>query len=173
MFANSFNGLFLNDWAVQNIKILITVFSLALIYLILPAFKVQKISFFEFFSFFLFSFFSFFLIASSSNLLVFYLTVEMQVLCFLVIATFSRNSTFSTEAGLKYFVVSSFMSSILLFGLFLIYNLLGTLNLVEIYSLLSYNFAGFNTSIKNVLGLGTLLVTAALLFKIACAPFHS
>lgn len=171
--ANSFSGLFLNDWAAQNIKILITIFSIALIYLILPIFKVQKISFFEFFSFFLFSLFSFFLITSSSNLMVFYLTVEMQVLCFLVISTFSRNSAFSTEAGLKYFIVSSFMSSILLFGLFLIYNLLGTLNLAEIYSLLSYSFPDFNTNIKNVLGLGILLVTAALLFKIACAPFHS
>lgn len=171
--ANSFNGLFLNDWAAQTIKILITIFSISLIYLILPVFKAQKISFFEFFSFFLFSLFSFFLITSSSNLMVFYLTVEMQVLCFLVISTFSRNSTFSTEAGLKYFVVSSFMSSLLLFGLFLIYNLLGTLNLAEIYSLLSYSFSDFNTNIKNILSLGILLVTAALLFKIACAPFHS
>lgn len=173
VFANSFNGLFLNDWAAQAIKILITVFSLALLYLILPIFKAQKISFFEFFSFFLFSVFSFFLITSSSNLMVFYLTVEMQVLCFLIISTFSRNSTFSTEAGLKYFVVSSFMSSILLFGLFLIYNLLGTLNLADIYSLLSYGFSDFNTNIKRALSLGILLVTAALLFKIACAPFHS
>lgn len=171
--ANSFNGLFLNDWAVLNIKLQITVFSFALLYIILPVFKTQNISFFEFFSFFLFSLLSFFLITSAANLMVFYLTVEMQVLCFLVITTFSRNSTFSTEAGLKYFVVSSFMSSILLFGLFLIYNLLGTLNLAEIFSLLSYSFSEFNMNIQNVVGLGILLVTAALLFKIACAPFHS
>lgn len=53
---------------------------------------------------------------SAYDLIVMYLAIELQSLCFYVIAASKRDSEFSTEAGLKYFILGAFSSGILLFG---------------------------------------------------------
>ena len=68
------------------------------------------------------------LLVSSSDLISAYLVIEMQALCFYILASFRRDSAFSTEAGLKYFISGAFISGIFLFGASLIYGGLGTLN---------------------------------------------
>jgi NADH-quinone oxidoreductase subunit N len=96
----------------------------------------------------------------------------MQALCFYVLATFKKNSAFSTEAGLKYFVTGSFISGFFLFGASLIYGSLGTLNLTNISLLLAFPFSTFNNDLKLIILIGIIFVTVTLLFKIAAAPFH-
>jgi NADH:ubiquinone oxidoreductase subunit 2 (subunit N) len=64
---------------------------------------------------------------SSYDLLPLYLAIELQSLCFYVLAASKRNSEFSTEAGLKYFLLGAFSSGILLFGFSLIYGFTGSL----------------------------------------------
>jgi NADH-ubiquinone oxidoreductase chain 2 len=53
---------------------------------------------------------------SAYDLIAMYLAIELQSLCFYVIAASKRNSEFSTEAGLKYLILGAFSSGILLFG---------------------------------------------------------
>ena len=74
------------------------------------------------------------LLVSSSDLISAYLVIEMQALCFYILASFRRDSAFSTEAGLKYFISGAFISGIFLFGASLIYGGLGTLNFNHIQS---------------------------------------
>ncbi len=170
--AYSLGYFFVNNLGSEHLKMTIVFFALILLFLLFPIFSLQKLNFFEFFSFFLFSILSLLLIVSVHNLMSLYLAVEMQALCFYILATYTRNSAFSTEAGLKYFIASSFMSGFFLFGIFLIYCSLGTLSLSGIYSLLNFEFVIFNSDLKIVFVSGALLITSTLLFKIACAPFH-
>ena len=66
-----------------------------------------------------------------------YLAIELQSLCFYVLAAFKRNSEFSTEAGLKYFVLGAFSSGVLLFGCSLIYGFTGITHFSELTKIFS------------------------------------
>jgi NADH-quinone oxidoreductase subunit N len=111
-----------------------------------------------------------FLMLMTDNLFVFYLALEIQNLAFYILASLKRYSNFSTEAGLKYFLLGAFSSSILLFGLSIIYGILGTLDLKEIYLLtLKYGiFDDFNLFLL----IGCFFFISGLLFKFGSAPFH-
>lgn len=112
-----------------------------------------------------------FFILSSCDLLLIYLVIELQSLSFYVLASFKRSSEFSTEAGLKYFILGAFSSAFLLFGCSLIYGLTGITNLLDLNLL----FSGFILE-KSLLApgvfLGLLFIASALFFKLSSAPFH-
>ena len=82
---------------------------------------------------------------SSYDFISFYLTIEFQSLCFYVLAASKRNSEFSTEAGLKYFILGAFSSGILLFGFSIIYGFTGMTNFGE----LSLLFTGLGDNLMN------------------------
>ena len=166
------NFLFVNDESTRCAKIIIILISMIVLVLILEAFIVQNINFFEYFTVFLLALLSLLLLLSCSDLISFYLTIEMQSLCFYVLSSFKRDSSFSTEAGLKYFISGAFISGIFLFGCTLIYGSLGTLNLNNINMLLLFPFSSFDVEFNYILQIGVICVTSTLLFKIACAPFH-
>jgi len=111
-----------------------------------------------------------FLMLMTDNLFVFYLALEIQNLSFYIIASLKRYSNFSTEAGLKYFLLGAFSSSILLFGLSILYGLLGTLDLREIYILIGYE--NIYMDINLFLLVGIFFLISGLLFKFGSAPFH-
>jgi NADH:ubiquinone oxidoreductase subunit 2 (subunit N) len=67
-----------------------------------------------------------------------YLAIELQSFCSYILSTFKRNSEFSAESGLKYFILGAFSSGFLLFGCSLIYGFTGTTN-YELISLLLIN----------------------------------
>jgi NADH-quinone oxidoreductase subunit N len=90
-------------------------------------------------------------------------------LCFYVLASLKRYSNFSAEAGLKYFLLGSFSSSLLLFGISLIYGFFGTVDLFDIfYILINFNF----DIIYVLLLLAVFFLICGLLFKIGSVPFH-
>jgi len=166
------NFLFLNDEGSRCIKILFIFSCLLVLVVIFRSFYSQKLNFFEFFSIFLFSIFSSLLLLSSADLLSAYLAIEMQALCFYILASFRRDSAFSTEAGLKYFISGSFISCIFLLGASLIYGALGTLNFNSLALLLSFPFEQDLIHLKFFVILGCLLIIITLLFKVSAAPFH-
>jgi NADH-quinone oxidoreductase subunit N len=166
------NSLFINDESTKYFKVLliiITVLSLSIIY---RSYVFQQLNFVEYFSILLFALLSLLLLISSNDLLSFYLIIEMQSLCFYILASFKRTSVFSTEAGLKYFISGAFMSGFLLFGCSLLYGALGTLNLHNINLLLAFPFNEFSSELVYLIQGGVLCITATLLFKIACVPFQ-
>ena len=65
------------------------------------------------------------LLISSYDFISMYLAIEMQSLCLYVLAASKRHSEFSTEAGLKYFLLGAFSSGVLLFGCALVYGFTG------------------------------------------------
>jgi NADH-quinone oxidoreductase subunit N len=122
---------------------------------------------------------------SSQNFLGFYLILELQSFCFYILAASRRNSVFSTEASLKYFVLGALASGFLLFGAALCYGVIGTLSWSEMATLSPYlqlnpldliseNNLDVGVSMEKQLGwnVGLLFVWFGLLFKLSAFPFH-
>jgi NADH-quinone oxidoreductase subunit N len=171
VFGTVSNNILCSDESTKTLKLIIAILSFVLIKICFQSFLLQKLNFFEYLIFFLFSIFSVLIIISTEDFLLFYMTLEMQSLCFYVLSSFKRNSSFSTEAGLKYFISGSFISGILLLGISFIYYGLGTINL-RLLNLLLYFPLTNNVEIQSFLLLGFFLVFVSILFKIGCAPFH-
>lgn len=166
------NFLFFNDYGTKIIKIIFVLISVFALTFIFKAFSIQTLNFFEFFIILLFSILSSFFLISSYDLLSSYLAIEMQALCFYILASFKRNSAFSTEAGLKYFISGAFISCIFLLGASILYGSLGTLNLNYINLLLSFPFENDFENLKYFVILGSLFIIITLFFKVSAAPFH-
>ena len=101
---------------------------------------------------------------SSNDLMVFYMGLELQSLALYVLATFNRDQLKSSEAGLKYFVLSALSSGLLLYGCSLIYGFSGSTNFNIISSQLNSN--------EYVLTFGIVFILVGLAFKISAVPFH-
>ena len=87
------------------------------------------------------------LMISSYDLIVFYLGLELQSLSLYILASFKRNEEKSTEAGLKYFVLSALASGLLLYGSSLIYGFTGSTN----FEIISNNLNEANTQWRMML----------------------
>jgi NADH-quinone oxidoreductase subunit N len=101
---------------------------------------------------------------SSYDLIVFYMGLELQSLSLYVLVSFNRDSLRSTEAGLKYFVLSALSSGLLLYGCSLIYGFSNSTN----FDLIAQNIDQFNTG--SIFGIVFILVGLA--FKVSAVPFH-
>jgi NADH-quinone oxidoreductase subunit N len=100
-----------------------------------------------------------------------YLAIEMQSLCLYVLAASKKDSSFSTEAGLKYFILGSFSSALLLFGISILYGCTGTTNFDSFY--LFFSELDLTTfTLTGIVEKALFFISAAFFFKIAAAPFH-
>jgi len=127
----------------------------------------QKLNSFEYFILILFSVFGLILLVSSYDLISVYLAIELQSLSLYVLASFKKDSAFSTEAGLKYFILGALSSGLILFGSSLIYGFCGTTNFED----LGLMMVGLN-NIDQGVSLGLCFIGVGFLFKLAAAPFH-
>jgi NADH-quinone oxidoreductase subunit N len=168
-----FNFLFFNNQGTSYLKIFILLSSIFILIPLIKSFKLQKLNFFEYFSLYLISILSLLLLINTCDLLSAYLTLEMQALTFYIFACFKRNSAFSTEAGLKYFIVGSFVSGIFLFGCSIVYGCLGTLNLHNLTLLFAFPFENKDFFFYNLVLIGSFLIVITFLLKLSVAPFHS
>jgi NADH-quinone oxidoreductase subunit N len=133
-------------------------------------FVSSRLNLFEFFLTNLLVTLSLLVLVSATDLLPVYLSIEMQSLSFYILASFNKYSAFSTEAGLKYFVLGAFVSGFFLFGSSLLYGATGSTNFFS-YSLLFSE--GFDYDLqKKILLLGIFFLLIVFLFKISAAPFH-
>lgn len=110
------------------------------------------------------------LLISSFDLISLYLCIELQSFGVYILATLYRNSESATSAGLKYFLLGSLSSCLILLGIGLVYAYTGLTNLESIYSLVSVSNS---PSITQGLNLGIIIIIIGLLFKISAAPFHN
>jgi len=165
------NFLFINDQSSIFVKSFTVLISLCILHIIIKNFSLQKLNFFEYFLLYLLSLLALLLLISATDMLSAYLVIEMQALSFYVLTSFNRDSAFSTEAGLKYFISGSFISGVFLAGCSFIYGLLGTLNFNHLNLLFCMNFDE-SSYFYTFLFIGNSLILITLLFKLALAPFH-
>lgn len=164
------------DILISNRYVVLCKYFLTILFIIISVlsksyFKKEQIYIYEYFLILGLVLFGLFTIVSSNDLLVMYIGIEILSLSFYILATLKLNSNFSTEAGLKYFILGSFSSGLLLYGTSLIYGATGTLNFSDIHLL--WDEMVFLTLIDpNTLIIGSIFVSVAILFKLGAAPFH-
>ena len=105
-----------------------------------------------------------FIMVSSNDLILFYLGLELQSLSLYILASIDRDNIKSSEAGIKYFVLSALSSGLLLYGCSLIYGFSGSTNFEQI-AIVSKDF-----NAGTIFGMVFILVGLA--FKISAVPFH-
>ena len=165
--SSVFNGVFIVDWLSIVAKISILVSSIGCLLISSGYVKTYRINNFEYFVIVALAVLGQLILVSSADFLTAYLALEIQSFAFYIMAAFKRDSAYSTEAGLKYFLLGSFSSTLLLFGVSLLYGFFGTTNLT-VLSLLLFEMNDF----KTLADIAFFLILIGLLFKLAAAPFH-
>jgi NADH-quinone oxidoreductase subunit N len=106
------------------------------------------------------------LLISAGNLVMVYLGLEMLALCSYALVAIDRDSALASEAAMKYFVLGSLSSGLLLYGLSLLYGATGTLDLAQLRSAIAVS------PDTTLLLTGTVFAVAGIAFKFGAAPFH-
>lgn len=103
---------------------------------------------------------------SFGNLAMFFLGIEILSIALYVLAASDRLNIKSNEAGMKYFLMGSFASGIILFGICLIYGAMGTFDISEIHE------SALSAELPIWFPIGLILMIIGMLFKVAAVPFH-
>ncbi|WP_028031906.1 NADH-quinone oxidoreductase subunit NuoN [Gemmobacter nectariphilus] len=163
--ATAFGGMFVADAFARFAKVVVLVGAAAVLVIGQDYVQRRGLDRFEYPILVALSVLGMMLMVSAGDLIAVYMGLELQSLALYVIASLRRDSARSTEAGLKYFVLGSMSSGMLLYGASLIYGFAGTTQ-----------FAGILSVVGEQLPLGVLFglvfMLAGLAFKISAVPFH-
>ena len=105
-----------------------------------------------------------FFMVSANDLILFYLGLELQSLSLYILASIDRDNLRSSEAGIKYFVLSALSSGLLLYGCSLLYGFTGSTNFDLIANQLNKENVGAVFAM--------VFILVGLAFKISAVPFH-
>ena len=128
----------------------------------------EKIRVGEYYSLILFCTVGMIILASSTDLIMIFLGIEIVSLCLYVLAGIRRGDQRSNEAALKYFLLGAFATGFLLYGMTLLYGSTGTTRLAGIAEALT----GKQALSQPLLLMGMVLLVAGFGFKVASVPFH-
>ncbi len=159
-----FNGSIIIDYLSSFMKIITLLAAISALAISSNYLKIYKIHKIEYPILILSSVLGMMVMISSNDLIVFYMGLELQSLALYVLATFNRDQLKSSEAGLKYFVLSALSSGLLLYGCSLIYGFTGSTNFDLIANQLN--------SDEYALTFGIVFILVGLAFKISAVPFH-
>ncbi len=165
--GTAFANLFIADRLTATMKALVLIGSAVAILMSRGYFERAKVWRFEYPLLVALATLGMMLMISANDLMSLYVGLELQSLALYVVAAFQRDSVRSTEAGVKYFVLGSVASGMLLFGASLIYGFCGGTAFVQISKAL---LDGKAAEIGVVIGL--VFVVAGLAFKVSAVPFH-
>jgi NADH-quinone oxidoreductase subunit N len=110
------------------------------------------------------------LISASTDLVLLFVALELMVLPGYMLVAYARRDPYSTEGAIKYFLLGSFSSAILLFGLAYVWGITGTTRVDGVATALAKIAAG--GSIQPGLAMGLAFMSAGVAFKMAAVPFH-
>lgn len=176
MDCSLFNNTVILDILGTSSKYYILIASILLLLLIKPYIKHQQINSFEYLLLILFSVFGTAFLCSSNDFITAYLCIEVQSLSFYLLAAYKKDSIFSTEAGLKYFILGSLSSGMFLFGTSIIYGATGTTNFEDLKDF--FFFSPDKVLLDNfyfdfhLINFGLIFIIISLFFKLSLAPFH-
>jgi NADH-quinone oxidoreductase subunit N len=159
-----FSDSFVSNSFTNFFKILILIGTLFILIITQDYIKETKINYFEYSLVLLLSVLGMFVMISANDLILFYLGLELQSLSLYILASFDKDNLKSNESGLKYFILSSLASGLLLYGCSLLYGFSGSTNFEAI------NAATNNDDIGTIFAMVFIIVGLA--FKVSAVPFH-
>lgn len=115
---------------------------------------------------------SFCIFIHSNDIILMYVLIELQSICSYLLTAINKNKRYSIEAGIKYFIIGSFSSIILLFGFSFLYGFTGLVDIYEIATYIRFVYALEDDFFNKSMLFSLLFVNIGLLFKIYAAPFH-
>jgi NADH-quinone oxidoreductase subunit N len=166
--AHSFNDSYIVDHLSVFFILIFTVSSALAILLSIEYNNREGIKAGEFYSLILFCTVGMILLASSTDLIMIFLGIEIVSICLYVLAGIRRDDVKSNEAALKYFLLGAFATGFLLYGMALMYGATGTTNLLKITAMINSGGVGS----QPILLMGVVLLVIGFGFKVASVPFH-
>lgn len=162
-----YHRIFVDDSFARFMKLLSLAGAILSLILAMDYNRREGISRFEFPVLVLFATVGTMVMASSENLMTLYIGLELQSLAIYILCAFDRDRLASAEAGLKYFVLGSLASGLLLYGVSLVFGFAGTMEYRGIQAAL----AG-SAEVPSGLVIGIVFIVVGLAFKISAVPFH-
>ena len=169
---SAFNGMIVLDELRLSFTLIFLIVSILTILIAMVWIETEKLPAGEFHSLLLFATCGMMLMASAGDLVIVFLGLEILSIATYVLAGFRRTDVRSNESSLKYFILGSFASGFLLYGIALIYGgtatetLPGTTNIASIAGRLNQSLY------PPLLLAGAAMLLVGFGFKIATAPFH-
>ena len=164
----TFGGMFLTDGFGSFAKVLILAASALTAAMSLQYLDREKLGRFEYPILILLATVGMMMMVSANDFMALYLGLELQSLALYVLAAYHRDSARATESGLKYFVLGSLASGMLLYGVSLVYGFSGTTSFDSLVKI--FGEQGAHPHLGFIAGL--VFVMAGLCFKISAVPFH-
>ena len=165
---SAFNGMIALDRYAIFFKVVSLTISTLVILISFLYIEIERINLGEYYGLILFATVGMMLMPSATDLLSFYLSLELMSMSFYVLIAFMRKDPKSMEAGIKYFLTGVFTSGLILYGIAFLYGFTGTTNLKAIQAYLSTQDLGGSPTLTMAL----ILLIAGFGFKIAAVPFH-
>jgi len=169
---SAFNGMIVLDGMRLSFTLIFVIVSLLTVLIAAVWIDMEKLPAGEFHTLLLFATCGMMLMASGGDLVIVFLGLEILSIATYVLAGFRRTDVRSNESSLKYFILGSFASAFLLYGIALIYGstmsatLPGTTNIAMIAARLN------QSPYPPLLLAGLAMLLVGFGFKIAIAPFH-
>ena len=164
--AWGFADMFVRDTVGDVLKIALYVVAAASFVYAKPYLQDRGLFKGEFYVLGLFAVLGMMLMVSAGSLLTLYLGLELLALSSYGLVAIDRDDARSSEAAMKYFVLGSLASGLLLYGMSMVYGATGSLMLGEIHA------ASASTGDRTLLLFGVVFMLVGIAFKFGAAPFH-
>ncbi|MFQ5588233.1 MAG: NADH-quinone oxidoreductase subunit N [Nitrospiria bacterium] len=165
---STFSGMIQLDTYAVFFKTLFLSISTIIILMSIRYIKIERINLGEYYGLILFATVGMMLMPSSTDLLSFYLSLELMSMSLYVLTAFMRKDPKSIESGIKYFLTGVFSSGLILYGIAFLFGATGTTNLGEIAAFLQENKISSNPSLI----MAFVLLITGFGFKVSAVPFH-
>ena len=163
----TFNGMFVADPMSTVLKIAVCLAVAAMLVYSRAYVALRGMYHGEFHVLSLFATLGMLVMISANHFLVLYLGLELLSLSLYAMVALARDSSTSTEAAMKYFVLGALASGMLLYGMSMIYGATGSLEVTEVAQRI---FEG--EALPTILVFGLVFVVAGIGFKLGAVPFH-
>ena len=161
------SDLFVQDRLSAYMKLLVLFSGIVIIYISEKYRSFEKLFIYEYPLLILFSILGMLIMISANDFISLYMGLELQSLSLYVLASMKKDSSKSSEAGLKYFILGALASGFFLFGVSLLFGIAGTTTYTEL-SLILVNYENYSP----LLALAIVMILCSIAFKLSAAPFH-
>lgn len=163
----TFSDTYIKDGLSDLLKLFICVVNILVLVYSTAYLKARQLLQGEFFVLAIFSTLGMLIMVSAYHMLTLYLGLELMSLCLYAMVAMQRDSAVATEAAMKYFILGSIASGMLLYGMSIIYGVTGSLSMNDIAQAVASGSGD-----ETILSFGIVFLVIGVGFKFGAVPFH-